>query len=109
MFSYIFTVSSPLTRLDYCQAQTDVAFIFTFSFPRCGDAYSDTLLGYANSIRTVDGGTHIDGLKASLTRILNNLGKKSKVIKVCFGYFDGSFVFHVYTLSSLAIVSCGLL
>ncbi|XP_006850688.2 DNA gyrase subunit B, chloroplastic/mitochondrial isoform X1 [Amborella trichopoda] len=47
----------------------------------CSDAYTDTLLGYANSIRTVDGGTHIDGLKASLTRTLNNLGKKSKVIK----------------------------
>ncbi|KAI4386571.1 hypothetical protein MLD38_004493 [Melastoma candidum] len=47
----------------------------------CSDAYSDTMLGYANSIRTVDGGTHIDGLKSSLTRTLNNLGKKSKVIK----------------------------
>ncbi|PON34391.1 DNA gyrase, subunit B [Parasponia andersonii] len=47
----------------------------------CSDAYSDTVLGYANSIRTVDGGTHIDGIKASLTRTLNNLGKKSKTIK----------------------------
>ncbi|KAM5578082.1 DNA gyrase subunit B, chloroplastic/mitochondrial [Rosa sericea] len=47
----------------------------------CSDAYSDTVLGYANSIRTADGGTHIDGLKASLTRTLNNLGKKSKLIK----------------------------
>ncbi|KAF9593315.1 hypothetical protein IFM89_021071 [Coptis chinensis] len=47
----------------------------------CSDAYSDTVLGYANSIRTVDGGTHIDGVKASLTRTLNNLGKKSKLIK----------------------------
>ncbi|KAJ9184995.1 hypothetical protein P3X46_004676 [Hevea brasiliensis] len=47
----------------------------------CSDAYSDTILGYANSIRTIDGGTHIDGFKASLTRTLNNLGKKSKIIK----------------------------
>lgn len=51
------------------------------AFQWCSDAYSDTMLGYANSIRTVDGGTHIDGLKASLTRTLNNLGKKSKAIK----------------------------
>ncbi|KAL1540731.1 DNA topoisomerase (ATP-hydrolyzing) [Salvia divinorum] len=50
-------------------------------YPKCSDSYSDTLLGYANSIRTVDGGTHIDGVKASLTRTLNNLAKKSKVIK----------------------------
>ncbi|CAA7059985.1 unnamed protein product [Microthlaspi erraticum] len=47
----------------------------------CSDAYSDTMLGYANSIRTVDGGTHIEGVKASLTRTLNTLAKKSKVIK----------------------------
>ncbi|GMP86458.1 hypothetical protein CsSME_00039231 [Camellia sinensis var. sinensis] len=47
----------------------------------CSDAYSDTMLGYANSIRTIDGGTHIDGMKASLTRTLNNLGKKSKIFK----------------------------
>jgi DNA gyrase/topoisomerase IV subunit B len=40
------------------------------------------VLGYANSIRTIDGGTHIDGLKASLTRIVNNRAKKSKTIKV---------------------------
>ncbi|XP_010271775.1 PREDICTED: DNA gyrase subunit B, chloroplastic/mitochondrial-like [Nelumbo nucifera] len=47
----------------------------------CSDAYSDTMLGYANSIRTTDGGTHIDGIKASITRTLNSLGKKSKIIK----------------------------
>jgi DNA gyrase subunit B len=59
-----------------------MCFNFSPFFTRCSDAYSDTILGYANSIRTVDGGTHIDGAKASLTRTLNNLGKKSKVIKV---------------------------
>ncbi|XP_059646081.1 DNA gyrase subunit B, chloroplastic/mitochondrial-like [Cornus florida] len=47
----------------------------------CSDAYSDTILGYVNSIRTIDGGTHIDGMKASLTKTLNNLAKKSKIIK----------------------------
>ncbi|KAG1358726.1 DNA gyrase subunit B, chloroplastic/mitochondrial [Cocos nucifera] len=47
----------------------------------CSDSYTDMMLGYANSIRTIDGGTHIDGLKASLTRTINNLGKKSKAIK----------------------------
>eukprot|EP01018_Ginkgo_biloba_P020044 Gb_27264 [translate_table: standard] len=47
----------------------------------CSDAYADTLLGYANSIRTSDGGSHMDGVKSSLTRTLNNLGRKSKIIK----------------------------
>ncbi|KAG2310257.1 hypothetical protein Bca52824_021814 [Brassica carinata] len=44
----------------------------------CSDSYSDTMLGYANSIHTIDGGTHIEGVKASLTRTLNALSKKSK-------------------------------
>ncbi|KAK7396170.1 hypothetical protein VNO78_16983 [Psophocarpus tetragonolobus] len=51
------------------------------AFQWCEDAYSDTILGYANSIRTIDGGTHIDAMKASITRTMNSLGKKSKVIK----------------------------
>uniref|UniRef100_A0A1J3IQH9 DNA topoisomerase 2 n=1 Tax=Noccaea caerulescens TaxID=107243 RepID=A0A1J3IQH9_NOCCA len=47
----------------------------------CVDGYSETVLGFANSIRTNDGGTHIDGVKASITRTLNRLAKKSKVVK----------------------------
>ena len=40
------------------------------------DAYSDNLLGFANNIRTVDGGTHLEGLKAVLTRTMNNIARK---------------------------------
>lgn len=53
-----------------------------FWLTRCSDAYTDTLLGYANSIRTSDGGSHLDGMKAAVTRTLNTLGRKSKFIKV---------------------------
>jgi DNA gyrase subunit B len=42
----------------------------------CVDAYSDSILGFANNIRTVDGGTHIEGLKTVLTRTLNTFAKK---------------------------------
>lgn len=42
----------------------------------CVDAYSDSILGFANNIRTVDGGTHIEGLKTVLTRTLNVFAKK---------------------------------
>ena len=42
----------------------------------CVDAYSDNIFGFANNIRTVDGGTHIEGLKAVLTRTLNTFAKK---------------------------------
>ncbi|MFM7648358.1 MAG: DNA topoisomerase (ATP-hydrolyzing) subunit B [Cyanobium sp.] len=42
----------------------------------CVDAYSDSILGFANNIRTVDGGSHIEGLKTVLTRTLNAFAKK---------------------------------
>lgn len=47
----------------------------------CSDSFSDTLLGYANSIRTSDGGAHIEGVKAAITRTLNALGRKMKILK----------------------------
>ncbi len=42
----------------------------------CVDAFSDNILGFANNIRTVDGGTHIEGLKTVLTRTLNSFARK---------------------------------
>jgi DNA gyrase/topoisomerase IV subunit B len=29
----------------------------------CSDTFSDLLVGFVNSVKTVDGGTHIDGFK----------------------------------------------
>lgn len=47
----------------------------------CSDTYSDSLVGFVNSIKTIDGGTHMDGLKAALTRTVNTLGRKFKTLK----------------------------
>jgi DNA gyrase subunit B len=47
----------------------------------CVDAYNDNILGFANNIRTIDGGTHLEGLKTVLTRSLNVIGRKLKKIK----------------------------
>ncbi|MBW4633374.1 MAG: DNA topoisomerase (ATP-hydrolyzing) subunit B [Iphinoe sp. HA4291-MV1] len=47
----------------------------------CTDAYTDNVLGFANNIRTVDGGTHLEGLKAVLTRTLNAVARKRNKIK----------------------------
>ncbi|APB34936.1 DNA gyrase subunit B [Gloeomargarita lithophora Alchichica-D10] len=47
----------------------------------CADAYADNVLGFANNIRTVDGGTHLEGLKAVLTRTMNNLARKRNKLK----------------------------
>ncbi|HEY9852736.1 MAG TPA: DNA topoisomerase (ATP-hydrolyzing) subunit B [Leptolyngbyaceae cyanobacterium] len=47
----------------------------------CIDAYTDNLLGFANNIRTVDGGTHMEGLKAVLTRTMNAIARKRNKLK----------------------------
>ncbi|TAD79550.1 MAG: DNA topoisomerase (ATP-hydrolyzing) subunit B [Oscillatoriales cyanobacterium] len=45
------------------------------------DAYTDNLFGFANNIRTVDGGTHLEGLKAVLTRTMNAIARKRNKLK----------------------------
>lgn len=47
----------------------------------CSDAFSDTLVGFVNSVKTIDGGTHLDGFKSALTRTVNSLGRKTKALK----------------------------
>ncbi|MGF1588905.1 MAG: DNA topoisomerase (ATP-hydrolyzing) subunit B [Pleurocapsa sp.] len=47
----------------------------------CIDSYSDNLLGFANNIRTIDGGTHLEGLKTVLTRTMNTFARKRNKIK----------------------------
>ena len=41
------------------------------------DQYRENLIGYVNGIKTKDGGTHIDGVKTSLTKVINNFIKKN--------------------------------
>ena len=47
----------------------------------CGDVYNEFLLSFANNIHTPDGGMHETGFKAALTRVLNDYGKKSNMLK----------------------------
>jgi DNA gyrase subunit B len=55
----------------------------------CIDAYTDSLLGFANNIRTIDGGTHLDGLKSVLTRTLNTFARKRNKRKEAEGNLSG--------------------
>ncbi|GJQ62074.1 MAG: DNA gyrase subunit B [Melioribacteraceae bacterium] len=52
----------------------EVAFEYT-------DAYSDNIHTYVNNINTIEGGTHLVGFKAALTRTLNAYAYKNKLIK----------------------------
>ena len=45
------------------------------------DAYSETVLSFANNIHTVDGGMHETGFKAGLTRVINDYARKNNLLK----------------------------
>ncbi|MBR6593848.1 MAG: DNA topoisomerase (ATP-hydrolyzing) subunit B [Clostridia bacterium] len=44
-------------------------------------SYTNTILSFANDIRTVEGGMHETGFKAALTRVLNSYGKNHGILK----------------------------
>ena len=56
------------------------------------DMYTESILAFCNNIRTRDGGSHVDGLKASLTRTVNQMAKKLGIAKEGMGNLPGEFV-----------------
>ncbi|MCG7331247.1 DNA topoisomerase (ATP-hydrolyzing) subunit B [Salinicoccus roseus] len=45
------------------------------------NGYNSTLMSYANNIHTYEGGTHEDGFKRALTKVINNYGFKNRIIR----------------------------
>ncbi len=52
----------------------DIAFSYN-------DSYNENIYSYVNNIHTIEGGTHLVGFKAALTRTLNNFAAKNKLLK----------------------------
>ncbi|MBE0611420.1 MAG: DNA gyrase subunit B, partial [Dehalococcoidia bacterium] len=45
------------------------------------DGFNEAVFTFANSINTTDGGSHMTGFRQSLTRVLNDYARKSKILK----------------------------
>ena len=45
------------------------------------DGFNEAVFTFANSINTIDGGSHMTGFRQSLTRVLNDYARKSKILK----------------------------
>ncbi len=45
------------------------------------DSYVEVVHAYANNINTEEGGAHLDGFKAALTKVINDYGHKANLLK----------------------------
>ncbi len=63
----------------YAEAQRDdVSIEFAIQY---NDAYAETMFSFANNINTIDGGTHLSGFRAALTRAINQFGQNQGLFK----------------------------
>ncbi|MDX9991359.1 MAG: DNA topoisomerase (ATP-hydrolyzing) subunit B [Anaerolineales bacterium] len=53
------------------------------------DAFTESVYSFANTINTVDGGTHMTGLRTALTRVVNDYARKSGLLKESDPNFTG--------------------
>ncbi len=45
------------------------------------NAYAESVYSFANTINTIDGGTHLTGFRSAITRVLNDYARKNGLIK----------------------------
>src|SRR5512136_1385337 len=53
------------------------------------DAYSESVYAFANTINTIDGGTHLTGLRAAITRVINDYARRNGLLKDADPNFSG--------------------
>ena len=63
-------------RNDKGELDNEVEVCFQFN-----DGYSEVINAYANNINTEEGGTHLDGFKSGLTKVINDYALANKIIK----------------------------
>lgn len=53
------------------------------------DAYAESVYAFANTINTIDGGTHITGFRSAITRVINDYARKNGLVKESESNFTG--------------------
>ena len=63
----------------YCEGEKDGVYV-EVAFQH-NDAYNENCLSFVNNIITPEGGTHLSGFKAAMTKVFNNYARSSKILK----------------------------
>ncbi|HEY61679.1 MAG TPA: DNA topoisomerase (ATP-hydrolyzing) subunit B [Anaerolineae bacterium] len=53
------------------------------------DVYAESVYAFANTINTIDGGTHLTGLRSAITRTINDYARKNGLLKDSDPNFSG--------------------
>lgn len=53
------------------------------------DAYNESVYSFANTINTIDGGTHLTGMRTAVTRVINDYARRTNLLKDADPNFTG--------------------
>jgi len=62
------------TTAEYGDTKVEIALQYN-------DSYNSVIYTYANNINTEEGGTHLEGFKTALTKVINDYGKSANILK----------------------------
>jgi len=62
-------------------AENKDIFVYFEAALQFNSSYNELILSFVNNIHTNDGGTHEDGFKSALTRVVNNYAREFKILK----------------------------
>jgi DNA gyrase subunit B len=64
--------------IHYIQQRDDVIVEMALQY---NEGYVESIFSFANNINTEEGGTHLSGFKAAITRVINDYGRRNNVFK----------------------------
>ena len=70
----------PLHKVVHAEKETDDNIYIEFAL-QYTDAFTESVYAFANTINTIDGGTHLTGMRSAITRTLNDYARKAGLLK----------------------------
>ncbi len=76
---YLNRSRQPLHKIVHAEKEIDNIYIeFALQYT---DAFTESVYAFANTINTIDGGTHLTGMRTAITRTLNDYARKTGLLK----------------------------